>query len=529
MEPKSTPSRYIPSDSNGNDSWGYGGTIPEHITSQRQPHQNGRKKSNIRLNDQVIPKPTDINIAEKMIKVPTLKEHPYSSHISRFAMFPSFHSPDDPDTGVRAASQPFPNHLVPNSASDSALLSKTVGGPFRHEILETSKKKAVRWSGEHGFLDLPKPLKGEGQVFYPTPPKTVLPNPKLRDWDLSLSERTSNMLKNLERSLWVTSYQMHYTGSGPANPLKIDDFKEKIISLTGINPSNAPLRERSCPVFVPAKPKQGSRRRQESRVGRNTCGPTAAVTLSTSPGLNQFTLQTTVKQPQEITALYNEAPDPNRIGHSQSDYSSSSTEAQHTELFQEISHKQQTQRKSSVHEGRSGENSRFYERLMRESESQSSQEANAAQNSNAERPLDMYSRPHSQEEVEVNREESPIELCVNDAPGCNGRFNVRKHEPSYSKWETGLLSKELLAQEDRERLHSTSNPCILPRPPVLPAIPPVDRAEVSLTNLQDSFSKTEAHRNFNNSVTRAAANLRDNVVSGKKHNFCGINSCYIHG
>lgn len=56
------------------------------------------------------------------------------------------------------------------------------------------------------------PLKRENQVFYPAPPKTVLPNPKLRDWDLSLSERTSNMLKNLERTHWVTSYQMHYTG-----------------------------------------------------------------------------------------------------------------------------------------------------------------------------------------------------------------------------------------------------------------------------------------------------------------------------
>lgn len=58
-----------------------------------------------------------------------------------------------------------------------------------------------------------KPLKGENQVFYPTPPKTVLPNPKLRDWDLSLSERACNMLKNLERTHWVTSYQMHYTGN----------------------------------------------------------------------------------------------------------------------------------------------------------------------------------------------------------------------------------------------------------------------------------------------------------------------------
>lgn len=65
---------------------------------------------------------------------------------------------------------------------------------------------------DNSFLQHSKPLKGENQVFYPTPPKTVLPNPKLRDWNLSLSERTGNMLKNLERTHWLTSYQMHYTG-----------------------------------------------------------------------------------------------------------------------------------------------------------------------------------------------------------------------------------------------------------------------------------------------------------------------------
>ncbi len=62
-----------------------------------------------------------------MIKIATPKEHPYSSHISQFAMFPSFHAPDDPETGVRAASQPFLNPLIPNSAPDVTLLSKTTG------------------------------------------------------------------------------------------------------------------------------------------------------------------------------------------------------------------------------------------------------------------------------------------------------------------------------------------------------------------------------------------------------------------
>lgn len=55
---------------------------------------------------------------------------------------------------------------------------------------------------------------GQKQVFPPTPPKAVFPNPKLHDWDLSpsLSERTCNMLRNLERSRWITSYQLQHTG-----------------------------------------------------------------------------------------------------------------------------------------------------------------------------------------------------------------------------------------------------------------------------------------------------------------------------
>lgn len=80
--------------------------------------------------------------------------------------------------------------------------------------------------------------------------------------------------------------------------------------------------------------------------------------------------------------------------------------------------------------------------------------------------------------------------------------------------------------EDRERLHSTPNSSILPRPPILPGIHP---AAPGLLELQQSFSKSDAHKNFHSSVGQAAVNLRDNVVSGKKHNFFGINCNYLHG
>ncbi|XP_030606763.1 uncharacterized protein C7orf31 homolog [Archocentrus centrarchus] len=525
----------------------YGGTIPASISNQHCYNSVGRKKSNVQLNDQVMPKPTDINIAEKMIKAAIPKEHPYSSHISHFAMFPSFRSPDDPDTGVRAASQSFLNLSIPNSAPDITLLRKTKGGPYRHEILETplkTRKKALMWTGEHGFFDHAKPAKGESQVFYPTPPKMVLPNPKLRDWDLTLSERTSNILKNLEKSLWVTSYQMHYTGLGPANPLRTDDFKEKMTNFTGIHSHTSLLQERSHPVFIPSKPRQGYRKRLGSNVRRSSCSPTAAELQNTSPALNQSTASSAINQPQEITATRNEAPVLNQMGHTQSECSTNSTKAEHTEQSQEVLRKQQTQCKYSVHKGRKRENHKvqFDDSVMRGSSSQSSQEPHAAQITNTERPWDPSNCPHSQGEIEANGEKS---LSVKDVPSSKQLFKVGRNIPSCSSWlfedkdQTSNEShtKWLPGAEGREQPRGTSNPCITPRPPIPSGSGPVDRlwtgvkegAALTFLDLQNSFSKSEAHRNFNNSITHATVNLQDNIVSGRKHDFFGINCHYIHG
>uniref|UniRef100_A0A3Q0SJ73 Uncharacterized protein n=1 Tax=Amphilophus citrinellus TaxID=61819 RepID=A0A3Q0SJ73_AMPCI len=293
-----------------------------------------------------------------------------------------------------------------------------LGGPYRHEILEAplkTRKKALMWTGEHVFIEVNQ----KSQVFYPTPPKMVLPNPKLRDWDLTLSERTSNILKNLEKSLWVTSYQMHYTGKKSKHSKK----------------------SQSHPVFIPSKPRQGYRKRLGSNVRRSSCSPTAAELQNTSPALNQSTASSAINQPQEITATRNEAPVLNQMGHTQSECSTNSTKAD-SWLFED---KDQTS---------------------------------------------------------------------ND---------------SHTKWLPGA--------EGREQPRGTSNACITPRPPIPSGSGPVDRlwtgvkegAALTFLDLQNSFSKSEAHRNFNNSITHATVNLQDNIVSGRKHDFFGINCHYIHG
>lgn len=178
---------------------------------------------------------------------------------------------------------------------------------------------------------------------------------------------------------------------------------------------------------------------------------------------------------------------------------------------------------------------------MKGYELQGSQEANIALMSNAEQPMDLCNRPHSQGGIEVNGERRlsvKNEPCGKEEHFKAGRSLPNCYQPAITTGQTSVKPHaEFLTQapeqeglaEGRELL--LTNPCILPRPPVLPGIQSVDRvsAPLSLQDLQDSFSKTEAHHSFNSSITRAAVDLRDNTVGGKKHNFYGINCCYIHG
>lgn len=304
---------------------------------------------------------------------------------------------------------------------------------------------------------------------------------------------------------------------------------------TNLNELFSLQRESSYPVFVPSKPKQECRRRQGSCVGRRTCSPTAAELLNPSPA----TLHR--HRPQEIIAKHNEAPDLNLKGHSQSGKSTGSTEAQSAELSQETLPKQQNEHKSSVHESREKERYKvqFDETLMQISVSHNSQEANT------EKPVDLYNSSVSQREIDINQEKSLTEHSKKqyfkvgrNVESSQGQSAVAEHQAginSHAELLSSTASKQDKPAESRKLSCSIPDPCILPRPQVLPGLHPMDRvgtvgrgsAALSLLDLQNSFSKSEAHRN--SSITHAAVNLRDNVITGKKHDFYGINCYYLHG
>lgn len=64
------------------------------------------------------------------------------------------------------------------------------------------------------------------QNYYPTPPTSVVPNTPNRDSSLAVTPRTSNALYNVQRGYWQTHYQQQFTGNGPQNILKLDNYDE---------------------------------------------------------------------------------------------------------------------------------------------------------------------------------------------------------------------------------------------------------------------------------------------------------------
>ncbi|XP_038176735.1 uncharacterized protein C7orf31 homolog isoform X2 [Arvicola amphibius] len=165
--PKCEPPRVM---GKGHQHYGFGGEIwPKNLPIEQFYYLTQNKKSDVYGNDSLLPKPPNSTVGEICSPYPI--EHPYHTHTSRCAMFPTFTSPKDLYTGIKARTQqPFPP-TVPTKAYDTTVL-KTRGNPYRYELLDypmDSKKKALTWPGQgvyydqekfHPALKPPRPLEG---------------------------------------------------------------------------------------------------------------------------------------------------------------------------------------------------------------------------------------------------------------------------------------------------------------------------------------------------------------------------------
>lgn len=60
-------------------------------------------------------------------------EHPYSSHIPRYAVFPTFQSPEDAKRGVQARREQPINAEMPATAYDVQIVHKTKGNKILNQ------------------------------------------------------------------------------------------------------------------------------------------------------------------------------------------------------------------------------------------------------------------------------------------------------------------------------------------------------------------------------------------------------------
>jgi len=187
------------------------------------------KKSNLRRNDELVPSPEKSQMGKIQIPLGFPAEHPYSSHMAKFQVFPSLESRDGHRKGKLAVTMhPTLPPTAPASAPNPSVQEKTKGNFDRREVVSVQKeseRKPLTWP-EHNLLQMVKGPELQRQNYYPTPPTSVVPNTPERSALMAVSPRTANSLYNVYRSYWQTHYQQQFTGNGPQNILKLDNFDE---------------------------------------------------------------------------------------------------------------------------------------------------------------------------------------------------------------------------------------------------------------------------------------------------------------
>uniref|UniRef100_A0ABI0NXT7 Sperm microtubule inner protein 4 n=1 Tax=Bos taurus TaxID=9913 RepID=A0ABI0NXT7_BOVIN len=466
------------------------------------------KKSDIYGNDSLLPKPPNSTVGEICSPYPI--EHPYHTHISRGAMFPTFTSPKDLYTGIKARTQqPFPP-TVPTKPYDTTVL-KTRGNPYRYELLDfpmDSKKKALVWPGQRVYFDLPKCVEKNKPVFYPKPPKTFAPNTSLNSWDPITSLKEVNIQRNLEKSHWITSYNHDFTGLGPMNPLELDDYHEKeVAELTGQIGFDPEPQEKVHPALKPTRPLEGriARLIQNQRPLEAILEQRPSSCPDCTPRV-LCTFHTFVPSSTEMMALSDNIP------------------ADVTHKNQEIEEK--------IKEEQS---------LLSTYALPSCYPTKDLANTYDIKPFPKITDTKKTEDLYWRQ----LSLKPQLIPYCNpdhyipyehlNQYNVYQNPVSLSK--PGILqSKPDLKTFDFEHFLSKPEQLTLnmeddeETKPILGWIPRagVAKPQTDLLELKNAFSKTGAQKRFHKSVLEDYKDLRDKEHLGKKHQFYGHNSYYFY-
>ncbi|XP_008839711.1 uncharacterized protein C7orf31 homolog isoform X1 [Nannospalax galili] len=505
--------------------WGaereYGGIIPtalpeEHRPKCEPPCVMGKGHQHYGFGGEIwprLPKPPNSAVGEICSSYPI--EHPYHTHTCRGAMFPTFTSPKDLYTGIKAhTQQPFPP-TVPTKAYDTTIL-KTRGNPYRYELLDfpmDSKKKALTWPGQGVYYDFPKCVERNKPIFYPKPPKTFAPNTTLNSWDALNPSKETNIQRNLERSHWITSYTNDFTGLGPMSPLELDDYHEKkVAELTGQIGFDPQPQEKFHPALKPSRPLEGriarltqNRRPLEAFVQQ---GPTSCPDCT----------------PRALCAFHTFIP------------SSIEMMAWNDNLLSGMTHKNQDiEEKIKEEQGlmstytlptcySAKDLTSLYDikPFSKITDTKKTDDLYWRQLALKPLPISCFKSNHYIDyESFKSAFSDPYAVCQNPIHLSKSSILQSKSDMDYFTYDNCLSKPELLGL-DMESNEETR--------PILGWIPRarVAKPQTNLLDLRNSFSKSTARKRFHNSILEDHKDLRDKLHSGMKHQFYGHNAHYFY-
>ncbi|KAM6412903.1 sperm-associated microtubule inner protein 4 [Pluvialis apricaria] len=490
---------------------------PRGLPTEQHCDVNQLKKSDMCMNDELLHKPPDSLAKPLCLPFPT--SHPYQTHIARYAMFPNFRSPEDRDTGIDASShQPFhPN--IPTKPFDVAVLRKTRGNPYRHEVVSIpsdSQKRAVHWPGQHTYFQLPKIAEEKGQIYYPNPPKIVAPNSSFKELEHNLSPRTTNMLRNTERALGITTYRRDFTGRGPMNPLILDNYYMTAVGrLTGELGEDMELKETFLPSLSQVRPLEGRTARllqgrrphesilQEQRSSgvqmRPPSGrvPTAVASYSDTM-LSKIKTAASLGQQRKVTESTDQ----------KWDVSQEQTTLPQT-CYQKVHYLDTWPRGNKLQ--------KITDTLQTEAlygeQLSGRPELESLPKSACSLPCEDFRLRHLDQSTVW--EENPVSLSK---PGLT--LDVKSEE---SRILLHKLGHQEACQSARRPEDGPKETALLEWIPSCE----VPRRQTALLELQHSFSKTAAQKCFHDTIRGETNDLRDNVTEGKRHKFYGFNAFYF--
>ncbi|XP_062393587.1 sperm-associated microtubule inner protein 4 isoform X2 [Sardina pilchardus] len=466
----------------GHRHFGYAGDVaPDNVSIQQYYDLTPMKRSFLRATDQL----------ERMIKVSVPREHPYQSHISHYTLFPvpntHTHSPLPP---------PTPPHCV--------VLSKTKGSPYRHEIVMvpmSTERKRLCWPW---------------QDHTPESPGMVRPNTLQPHWN---------------NSHYMSTYQQQFTGGAPAGPLKLDrlpDIPAVATVMGDLRPYAVQMRAASPRVLVPPRPPSG----------RSSPGGHAPLIRE-----HARTLQPISSQDMNCTAyedMDGKAP-PTSASNSRgrlelreelmfttADTGAYSNTLPHTlhspthtlpHTLYTPTHTLHTTPHTLSHTLYSPTHT-LPHTLYTPTHTLNTPPHTLSHTLHTP----TYTLPHTLH--------SPTHTLPPTLHSPTHTFPPTLHTPTHTLPPTLHTPTHTLSHTLHTPTHTLSHTLHTPTH-TLHTLPPIhrlrqERGALSWLDLQNSFSRTEAHHRFHQSNHSEPVDLRENSCSGRRHTFYGVHACCLH-